>query len=90
MGQLAAFGGGKAPVAGKRNDAETGFAANEGFAKAAANIDGLDVLPSIGANVYDILKHEKLVLTAAAVEIVIAKASTSGKKVQRENAEAVA
>ncbi len=38
------------------------------FARAARNIPGLDVLPSIGANVYDILRHETLVLTRAAVD----------------------
>jgi large subunit ribosomal protein L4 len=30
---------------------------NEAFAKAARNIEGLDILPSMGANVYDILKR---------------------------------
>jgi large subunit ribosomal protein L4 len=38
------------------------------FARAAANLVGVDVLPSIGANVYDILRHETLVLTRAAVD----------------------
>ena len=38
------------------------------FARAARNIQGLDVLPSIGANVYDILRHETLVLTRAALD----------------------
>ncbi len=28
----------------------------------------IDVLPSIGANVYDILRRDKLVLTKAAIE----------------------
>ncbi|GGE16768.1 50S ribosomal protein L4 [Primorskyibacter flagellatus] len=46
---------------------------NEGFAKAAANIAGLDVLPSIGANVYDILKRDTLVLTKAGVEALEAR-----------------
>jgi len=46
---------------------------NEGFAKAAANIDGLDVLPSIGANVYDILKRDTLVITKAGVEALEAR-----------------
>ena len=32
------------------------------------NIPGVDVLPTVGANVYDILKHDTLVLTRAAVE----------------------
>ena len=38
------------------------------FARAARNLMGIDVLPSIGANVYDILRHETLVLTRSAVE----------------------
>ena len=41
---------------------------NEGFARAAGNIANVNVLPAIGANVYDILKHDTLVLTRAAVE----------------------
>ena len=43
------------------------------FARAAQNIDGLDVLPSMGANVYDILRRDKLVLTKAAVEALEAR-----------------
>jgi len=39
-----------------------------GFALASSNIPKLNVLPAVGANVYDILKHETLVLTRAAVE----------------------
>ncbi len=45
-----------------------GEAVNDNFAKAARNIVGVNVLPAIGANVYDILKHDTLVLTRAAVE----------------------
>lgn len=45
-----------------------GDAVNDNFAKAARNIVGVNVLPAIGANVYDILKHDTLVLTRAAVE----------------------
>jgi len=41
---------------------------NEGFARATGNLVGVNVLPAIGANVYDILKHDTLVLTRAAVE----------------------
>ena len=37
------------------------------FALATRNIIGVDVLPTIGANVYDILRKEKLVLTKDAV-----------------------
>ncbi len=50
-----------------------GAQVNEGFAQAARNIDGLDVLPSMGANVYDILKRDTLVLTKAAVEALEAR-----------------
>jgi large subunit ribosomal protein L4 len=46
---------------------------NENFARAARNIEGLDVLPSIGANVYDILKRDTLVLTKSAVEALEAR-----------------
>ncbi|MES2442529.1 MAG: 50S ribosomal protein L4 [Pseudomonadota bacterium] len=38
------------------------------FALAAGNVHTVNVLPAIGANVYDILKHDTLVLTRAAVE----------------------
>lgn len=41
---------------------------DENFGRAARNIPGVDLLPVIGANVYDILRKEKLVLTRAAVE----------------------
>ncbi len=45
------------------------------FARAAQNIDGLAVLPSQGANVYDILNHKTLVLTKAGVEALEARLS---------------
>ncbi len=50
-----------------------GAEVNENFAKAARNIDGVDVLPSMGANVYDILKRDTLVLTKAGVEALEAR-----------------
>jgi len=46
----------------------SGASVDENFAKAARNIPNLDVLPSQGANVYDILRRHKLVLTKQAVE----------------------
>ena len=46
---------------------------DEGFARAARNIENLDVLPTIGANVYDILRSDTLVLTKAAVEALEAR-----------------
>ncbi len=48
-----------------------GSAVNENFKRAAANIVGLDVLPSLGANVYDILRRDTLVLTKAAVDKLV-------------------
>jgi large subunit ribosomal protein L4 len=45
-----------------------GDALNVGFAKASSNLRELDLMPAVGANVYDILNHETLVLTRAAVE----------------------
>ena len=45
-----------------------GDALNVGFAMAASNLREIDLLPAVGANVYDILKHDTLVLTRAAVE----------------------
>jgi large subunit ribosomal protein L4 len=45
-----------------------GATVDEGFAKAARNLPKVDVLPQQGANVYDILRRDTLVLTRAAVE----------------------
>lgn len=39
-----------------------------GFGRAAANLPEVDVLPQQGANVYDILRRDRLVLTRAAVK----------------------
>ena len=50
-----------------------GAEVNDNFAQAARNIDGLDILPTIGANVYDILKRDTLVLTKAGVEALEAR-----------------
>ena len=45
-----------------------GDAVENTFALAAGNLREINVLPAAGANVYDILKHDTLVLTRAAVE----------------------
>ena len=45
-----------------------GDALNIGFARASSNLHGINLLPAVGANVYDIMRHETLVLTRAAVE----------------------
>ncbi|WP_333606082.1 50S ribosomal protein L4 [Novosphingobium sp.] len=55
-----------------------GEAVNDNFARAARNIIGVNVLPAIGANVYDILKHDTLVLTRAAVEKLEARFALPG------------
>ena len=50
-----------------------GSEVNNDFAQAARIIEGLDILPTIGANVYDILKRDTLVLTKAGVEALEAR-----------------
>jgi large subunit ribosomal protein L4 len=59
--RLAAFGWGSVLII-------DGPAVDEGFARAARNLPRVDVLPQHGANVYDILRRDTLVLTRAAVE----------------------
>ena len=53
---------------------------DENFRKAARNVPGVDVLPVIGANVYDILRRSKLVLTKSAVEGLEARLKGEGQK----------
>jgi len=62
VGQLEALGFGKKALV------IDGEALNVSFAHASSNIRGINLLPAIGANVYDILNHDTLVLTRAAVE----------------------
>ena len=50
-----------------------GAEVNQDFARAARNIEGVDILPSMGANVYDILKRDTLVITRAGVEALEAR-----------------
>ncbi len=50
-----------------------GATVDANFALAARNLDGIDVLPTIGANVYDILKRDTLVITKAGVEALEAR-----------------
>lgn len=51
----------------------TGPDADDGFVRAARNLQSIDVLPQQGANVYDILRHDTLVLTADAVAALEAR-----------------
>ena len=50
-----------------------GTAVNDHFAQAARNIEGLDILPSRGANVFDILKRDTLVITKSGIEALEAR-----------------
>lgn len=59
--QLSALGLANALIVG-------GVELDRNFALAARNIPHIDVLPTQGANVYDILRRDTLVLTKAAVE----------------------
>ena len=55
-----------------------GEAVDTSFALAAGNLRQINVLPAAGANVYDILKHDTLVLTRAAVEKLEARFALPG------------
>ncbi|MBY6084582.1 MULTISPECIES: 50S ribosomal protein L4 [Ruegeria] len=72
-GKTAALAKQVANLGWKRALVIDGATVNEGFARAARNIEGLDILPSMGANVYDILKRDTLVLTKAGVEALEAR-----------------
>ena len=50
-----------------------GSAPDQGFTRAARNIEGLDLLPAQGANVYDILRRDTLVVTRAGLEALEAR-----------------
>lgn len=50
-----------------------GAAIDVNFALASRNLYKVDVMPAVGANVYDILNHDHLVLTRAAVESLEAR-----------------
>ncbi len=55
-----------------------GEGVNDNFRKASANLVGINVLPAVGANVYDILNADSLVLTRAAVEKLEARFALTG------------
>ncbi|WP_260598040.1 50S ribosomal protein L4 [Sphingomonas endolithica] len=59
--------------AGKTALVIDGDQVEQSFAFAAGNVHTINVLPAAGANVYDILKHDTLVLTRAAVEMLEAR-----------------
>jgi len=53
----------------------TGAEVDKTFALAARNIPNVDVLPTVGLNVYDVLRRHTLVLTREAVEAIQARLS---------------
>lgn len=57
-----------------------GAEVDDNFALAARNIPNLDVLPSAGLNVYDILRRKHLVLTKDAVEAINARFAAKTEK----------
>jgi large subunit ribosomal protein L4 len=61
-GSLAKLGFGKSALV------IDGDAVELSFVNASSNIYGINTMPAMGANVYDILKHETLVLTRAGLE----------------------
>src|ERR1044072_5481922 len=44
-----------------------GDALNVGFARASSNLERINLLPALGATVYDIMRHDTMVLTRAGV-----------------------
>jgi len=53
---------------------------DEGFARVTRNIPKIHVMPTIGANVYDILNHDVLALTRAGVAALAARLDGSAKE----------
>jgi len=71
----------KLKALGWRSTLVVDHAVDAGFLRASRNIPGLDVLPSLGANVYDILNHDVLAITTAGVAALkarLAKAAPGG------------
>ncbi|MGH7210692.1 MAG: 50S ribosomal protein L4 [Acetobacteraceae bacterium] len=55
----------KLTVLGWRSVLIVDGAVDAGFLRVSRNLHGIDVLPTIGANVYDILQHDVLAITAS-------------------------
>ncbi|MCI5096853.1 MAG: 50S ribosomal protein L4 [Rhodobacteraceae bacterium] len=72
-GKTAALAKQVANLGWKRALVIDGASVNEGFLNASRNIEGLDILPTMGANVYDILKRDTLVITKAGIEALEAR-----------------
>lgn len=54
------------------------YTVDQGFLQASRNIIGIDVLPTVGANVYDILAHDVLAITTAGIEGLKARLAGNG------------
>jgi large subunit ribosomal protein L4 len=52
---------------------------NEGLLLASRNLHRINVIPSVGANVYDILDHDVLVLTQAGIDGLAARLGVDGE-----------
>lgn len=63
---------------------------NQNLSLSTQNIKKTKYLLADALNVYDILDHEKLVVTQAALDAVVGKATVNGKKEKRSGAEAAA
>jgi large subunit ribosomal protein L4 len=47
--------------------------ANQGFGKVVRNVKNVNILPTQGANVFDILRHKQLVITKEALPLLVAR-----------------
>ena len=63
-------------------------AVDEGFARVTRNIPKVQVMPTVGANVYDILNHDVLAVTRAGVEALTARLNRTRAKAQGEESAA--
>ena len=75
---------GKLKAHGLKNALIMDSVIDENLGLAVRNIDGVNVLPVAGTNVYDILRHEKLVLTRAAIDSLEARLLNNGEAVRQE------
>ena len=60
---------------------------DQGFLQASRNIIGIDVLPTVGANVYDILNHDVLAITTAGIEGLKTRLAGTGGRAPGDAAE---
>ncbi|MEJ0016404.1 MAG: 50S ribosomal protein L4 [Acetobacteraceae bacterium] len=58
------------------------------FLRASRNIPGIDVLPTVGANVYDILRHDMLAITTAGLDGLRQRLGPKAGPVEAEPVEA--